>query len=521
MSDTSTPAAVQWTQPSPVPEAAEPPDFPTDALPTWLAHFVRAVATASQVPEDMPGMLALSALSAAAQGRINAVANNGTWTEPICLFSSVVMQPGERKSSVFEQVSRPLIDWEYEVQEAEWPIVAQSQQQLAALQKAVESADLRADKANTAFLKARRDEAAGPDAARMAEADLMAANEDAQDARVALGQFIPRYKFRLVANDLTPEVAATMLSRQTSHHLAIISDEGGVFEVLTGSRYSDRLNLDVFLKSHSGNLIQVDRINREPERINRPMMSLGLAVQPAVLQEIGKSKQMHGRGLLARFLWCVPQTMRGTRQIDAPQVPEQIRQAYNDNLRELAASAHGQDALHTIFLDDEAEGMFIGYQEALEPRLAEGSELEPIIEWASKLAGAILRIAVLIACARERGMPKEVSGADMEAAIEFSEYLEAHAYRAFSTMGILSGDPERSKLIRAIKEHGWTTFNMRDLARGTSIARRVSSDRIEELLADLEAEGYVKRQLLQLKPLRVQWAVNPAVYADPDEEEAA
>lgn len=520
MSQESTPAAVQWPQLSPVPEATEPPAFPTDALPTWLAHFVRALSTASQVPEDMTGMLALSALSAAAQGRINAIANNGTWTEPVCLYTSVVMPPGERKSSVFEQVARPLIDWEYEVQLAELPLIAQAQREMAELEKAVEATQAAVEKARAAHAKARRDETLGPDIARMAEADLIAAREEADDARIRQQEYIPRYKFRLVANDLTPEVAAMMLSRQLSHHLAIISDEGGVFEVLTGSRYSDRLNLDVFLKSHSGNMIQVDRINRESERINRPMMSLGLAVQPAVLQEIGKSKQMHGRGLLARFLWCVPRTMRGNRQIDAPQVPEQIRQAYDENLREIAAAAHGQDTVHTVFLDDEAEGMFVGYQEALEPRLAEDSELEPIIEWASKLAGAILRIGVLIACARERGMPKEITGPDIEAAIEFSEYLEGHAYRAFSTMGILSGDPERGKLIRAIREHGWTTFTMRDMARGTGIARRIPAERIEELLADLEAEGYVKRQLLQIKPLRVQWAVNPAVHADPEEEAA-
>lgn len=517
---TDQPAAIEWPPLAPLPEATDPPAFPTDALPTWISHFVRALSTASQVPEDMTGMLVLSALSAAAQGRMNAISNNGTWTEPVCLYTSVVMPPGERKSSVFEQVSRPLVEWEAQIQEQEWPLVAQSQQQLAALEKAVESADLRADKANTAALKARRDETLPPDAVRIAESELNDANEDAQNARIALGQFIPRYKLRLVANDLTPEVASMMLSRQASHHLAIVSDEGGVFEVLTGSRYSDRLNLDVFLKSHSGNLIQVDRINREPERINRPMLSLGLAVQPAVLQEIGKSKQMHGRGLLARFLWCVPQTLRGSRLIDAPQVPEQIRESYDTNLREIAAAAHAQQAVHTVFLDDEAEGMFMAYQAALEPRLGEEGDLDSVIDWASKLAGAILRIATLIAAARVRGMPEEITAADMQAAIEFSDYLEAHAYRAFGVMGLLPGDPERSKVLQVIREHGWRTFNLRDLSRGSNLARRLPTEQIEEILGELEGDGYLKRQLLQLKPLRVQWAVNPAVHGEPEEQAA-
>lgn len=504
----------QWPDLAESPEALAAPVFPTDSLPTWLAHFVRAQSTASQVPEDMTGMLALSALSAAVQGRINAIANNGTWTEPICLYTAVVMAPGERKSSVFEQVTRPLVDWEYEVQEAEWPMVAASQQEMAEIEKAVESADLAVQKTAAAVRKARRDETLAPDTIRGLEADLKAAQEDATEARIAQGQYAPRYKFRLVANDLTPEVASTMLSRQQSHHLAIISDEGGVFEVLTGSRYADRLNLDVFLKSHSGNLIQVDRINRDPERINRPMMSLGLAVQPEVLRDIGKSKQMHGRGLLARFLWCVPTTFRGSRQIDSPQVPEQIRDQYDTGMREIAIAAHGQAEIHSIFLDDEASSIFMGYQQQLEPRLREEGELDQIIEWASKLAGAVLRIAVLMACARERGIPQEVTYDDIIAAIEFGDYLEAHAFRAFSLMGIIPSSQERIKITRAIREHSWSTFTLRDLQRGTNSARRMNQDQLEELLADMESDGFVKRQIVSTKPFKVQWAVNPALLGE-------
>lgn len=505
---------LEWPDLAQLPEAIAPPPFPTDSLPTWLAHFVRAQSTASQVPEDMTGMLALSTLSAAAQGRINAIANNGTWTEPICLYTSVVMAPGERKSSVFEQVTRPLVDWEYEVQETEWPLVAASQQELAEIEKSVESADLAVQKALTAVRRARRDDTLAPDTVRGLEADLKAAQDDSTEARIAEGQYVPRYKFRLVANDLTPEVASTMLSRQQSHHLAIISDEGGVFEVLTGSRYADRLNLDVFLKSHSGNLIQVDRINREPERINRPMMSLGLAVQPEVLRDIGKSKQMHGRGLLARFLWCVPTTFRGTRQIDSPQVPEPIRSQYAAGMRDIAIAAHGQAEVHNIFLDDEANAVFMAYQEQLEPRLADEGELDPIIEWASKLAGAVLRIAVLMACARERDIPAEVTFDDMTAAIDFADYLEAHALRAFTMMGIIPSNQERGRIIRAIREHGWASFTLRDLQRVTNSARRINQEQLEELLGDMETDGYLKRQIVSTKPFKVQWAVNPVLLGE-------
>jgi hypothetical protein len=244
------------------------------------------------------------------------------------------------------------------------------------------------------------------------------------------------------------------------------------------------------------------------------MMSLGLAVQPAVLQEIGKSKQMHGRGLLARFLWCVPSTMRGSRTIDAPQVAEPIRTAYASNMREVASAARARDEVHNIFLDDDASAAFKEYQDALEPRLGEDADLEQIIEWASKLAGAILRIAVLLACARERGIPEEVTREDMVAAIEFSDYLEAHAWRAFSLMGTTNGSTEHNRIIRAIREHGWTTFTLRELARATNYNRRLRQEQVEDVLDELVADGYLKRQIISTKPFKVQWAVNPAVLAE-------
>ena len=74
----------QWPDPMPLGDEVDPPDFPTERLPLWLGHFIRAQAEASQVPEDLPGMLGLAALSAAVQGKINVLANNATWTEPVC-----------------------------------------------------------------------------------------------------------------------------------------------------------------------------------------------------------------------------------------------------------------------------------------------------------------------------------------------------------------------------------------------------------------------------------------------------
>ena len=505
----------QWPELTPLDREIEPPPFPTDALPTWLAHFVRAQATASQVPEDLAGMLALAAVSAAMQGRVNVIANNNTWEEPITLYTAIAMPPGERKSSIFDRVTRPLSDWELEVQEIEYPVVSAAQQELKELEKNVEAADHKVGKLGAAFRDLQRSDMAAPDTVRAAEADLITARDEAVDARVRLMQHKPRHKMRLIYNDLTPEACAQNLSQQRHERLAIMSDEGGVFEVLTGSRYADRLNLDVFLKGHSGNRIQVDRVGRDSETIMRPMLTLGLAVQPSVLHDIGKSKQMHGRGLLARFAYSLPRSLIGRRVIDAPDVSEAIRSAYHQSMREIAQQAYGQQEIRKIFLSEEADSVFMGFQQALEPRLdRDEGDLAIIGEWAGKLVGLILRISVLIAAARERGIPEEVAYEDMIAAIEFADYLEAHARIAFGLMGITPNVGLEGKIIARIQRDGLTEFKTRDIQRAIHAARAYSTDDLEEVLEGLTKMGYLRRITTSLKPPRWHWAVNPAIHEE-------
>ncbi len=84
------------------------------------------------------------------------------------------------------------------------------------------------------------------------------------------------------------------------------------------SRSSGKPNLGIYLRGHSGDTYQLDRKGRAPEFIERPALTFGLAVQPAVLREIGHRKNFRGRGLLARFLYSVPEDLVGRRDSNAP-----------------------------------------------------------------------------------------------------------------------------------------------------------------------------------------------------------
>jgi len=92
-----------------------------------------------------------------------------------------------------------------------------------------------------------------------------------------------------------------------------------VFDQMAG-RYNQTAgpNLGVYLKGHAGDLLKVDRRARPPEYVQRPCLTIGLTVQPEILQGLAGRPGFRGRGLLARFLYSLPASLVGSRQAGAP-----------------------------------------------------------------------------------------------------------------------------------------------------------------------------------------------------------
>lgn len=100
-----------WEQPVPLGATTRLPAFPVSALPPWLADQVTQTARFTQTPPDLPAAVALAVLSAAAGGRA-VVEVRGSWREPVNLYTVTALPPGARKSAVFAEMTRPLLDTE-------------------------------------------------------------------------------------------------------------------------------------------------------------------------------------------------------------------------------------------------------------------------------------------------------------------------------------------------------------------------------------------------------------------------
>ena len=367
-----------WAPPVPFGVAGSVPAFPVEVLPDWLGEYVAAVATATQTPPDLAGMLALAVLATVAAGAVEVEPRPG-WREPLCLFVAVGMDAGTRKSSVFTALTRPVADFERQQAAAALPGITET----AVLRRIADQAAATAEAAAGKAPASQQEEARAEAIARAAEAANLVVPP------------VPRW----LVDDATPEALAGLLA--TYGRIALLSPEGDVFDQMAG-RYNQTAgpNLGVYLKGHAGDLLKVDRRGRPPEYVERPCLTIGLAVQPEVLRGLASRPGFGGRGLLARFLYSLPESLVGRRQPGAPPVPQAVADRYTLELQALAASLTmpaGDDGPALLTLDPQAGELLLAFERDLEPRLAADSgDLAHLAGWAAKLAGATCRLAALL-----------------------------------------------------------------------------------------------------------------------------
>ena len=452
----------------------EVPPWPVDALPKAIADMVNAVAEATQTDPAIPATSALSALSACTGGHAELEVRGG-WREPLCLYTATVAAPGERKSAVQMLMTGPIHQVERELAADGAAARREAEERKLVAEKAVDQYRNRA-------AKAVGDEA-GPALAEVLSAAQLA---DAIDVPP-----VPR----LLADDITPEAAASLLAEQGGR-LAIISAEGGIFDIIAG-RYSPKAvpNLDLWLKGHSGDPLRVDRKGRPPEHIPRPALTLGLMLQPSVLRAIADNPQFRGRGLLARILFARPGSKVGHRKTPAPPVAPQIEMTYAATISELARGLRGWGGDPAVLtLTEDARQQIHRIEAAVELSLAADGELAGLRDWGGKYVGAIARIAGMLHLAGhgpDKGTREPVSAETILAAERIGEYFKASAINAFTEMSMDQGTADAIYLLERIRDLGRDEVSARDLRRASK--RFKTQQALKVPLDRLVADGYLVR----------------------------
>ncbi|MBI3479130.1 MAG: DUF3987 domain-containing protein [Nitrosomonadales bacterium] len=428
-----------------LPGTVRPPEIPADILPGWAGAMAAAVAADTQTSPSASVLLALPMIAACVQRRYEVAPHgDGSYREPLCLWTLAALPSGSRKTPILKALSDPLRRWEKLLADRLRAEIARVEATRRVMKKRIEALEAKAAKVESSTERASiRDEI---------QREL---EETPEELKVP----------RLMTGDTTPERLQEMLVEQ-HERMSLVSDEAGIFLVLGGMYSGGQANLDVFLQAYSGSSVRVDRKGRMAH-LESPALTFALALQPGILQDVANDKRFHDSGLLARFLFCIPQSTVGARDVRARNpIPDHVAAAWREGLFSLLLDAEKRpDEPRLLSFTNEARECWLDFAQKVENELASGGKLAHFAEWGAKLPGQCARIAglmQLIATGRES---KQVGLDAVQRAVKLSGLLVKHAYSAFRLLGADKVEADAIHLMEWIKARGLDEFDRNDAHR--------------------------------------------------------
>lgn len=482
-------AARGWVDPVPLNRPLTP--FPVDALGPVVGPMVAAVAEALQVPVELPANMSLSLITTAIGNAVQ-VRVNQDWVESIPLCTCSVLGSGEGKSPVVRRLTAPLSEFEQELLEKYEATVTERRRERELIEAQVEDLRQKALKSPTETNKG---------AYRTAAKEL-----DSLEPTP-----VPP---RLWADGMTPEAMVRLLVEQGGA-VGIISDEGQLFDDLAGRYTSGKANLAPVLQATSGARIRVTRSGAGTVTIEKPALSISICVQPGVLAALSKQEHNRDSGLLARFLYVVPESKLGSRPFERPAIPTNVSTAWSKVLKELAQVCRSKPEPRVLKLQPEAVAELKKLHDRVEPRLAKGADLARVRDWAAKLPGTVVRIAGALTLIGDRHAT-EIEARVLSSAVQLGEAYIDHALLAFSAMAKGGGVLDRAKeLLEVLSDHELVRFTTREaqkMVRGRAWVAGVAD--VRQALELLEDYGHVRkvepeRQRGQAGRPSEQWELHP------------
>ena len=460
------------------------PDFPTQALPIDLQLLIRSIAKAHQVSEGMAAAFALGVASAAIVGRvvIQPKAGNPGYTEPGQIYVLCQGESGERKTPVLRALKAPLEKWLEEQRAAVKVSNRHIVNEIEATKMAVKREK---DPAKVAKL--------------LDEADNLA----------AMLQKEPEF----LQQDMTAESVSKAMDEHDGRTV-VLADEADFLSVLTGSAYSRDgmdVNLGAILSGYTNEGFHGQRVGRGEWHISRASLAICLGVQPGLLRKFMNDSSGADRGLHARFLYFLPESMIGKRTSKDEAVPSSVSDWWDKTIQRMAWIAREGPPLRICF-DTYAEAAYRAFFSRIEARL--GGDLGGDMKsWGGKLVGNTVRLAGILALLDGA---EEVGRSHWDGAETIAEnYLIPCALRLYRGDDPSLSENER-KLLSIIRD--LDTFNESDFWRKKGRYCHMRLEEYCQTLLELHRDGYIRQSAQQpeyygsgRKPSPL-WEVNPALH---------
>lgn len=452
------------------------PTFDISIYPEWVRKFIEGVALETQTPLDSAAMYGLAILSTSISGKFYIDVNKGSWKESLNTYTVVALKSSERKTAVFKIFLEPISEYELEEKQRLLPIINEKETERNTIIKRI------------SYLQQQysRDEDGEKNKNKMDEIKKLSKELEEPLIKVP----------RIFTSDVTPEKLAILMSENYGC-ISLLSDEGAeVFDMMAG-KYGKVMNLDIYLKAFSGGNIKIDRANGTSLSIDNPIMTMGLYVQPSVIQTFPDN--FSARGLTQRFLFSVPRSMVGSRKSNPPKIPIEVKLDYKNNVKKILR-LQVKTPISLTFSKD-AFRYLNSMSDELEEILRSPHLNDEFKSWIGKLPGQIIRISGLLHIAEffpNNDVPKVISKDTLLKADRLRNYFIEHGKRAF---GLIFNDEnweDAAYLINHIttseKFKGKDKIDYQELYQNTKNGRFKTARELKKVLYFLEELNYLRME---------------------------
>ena len=477
----------EWTTPVPF-ATQELPRLDCTKLPPVLGDFCRGLSSEMQVSEESVLANALAAVATCAQSTYSVELYGTSSIQPTNLFIMSPLQQARRRRTTLKACTAPVKAWE--------------EAQAREVGPEITKENIRKMIAKRTIRKLTR-EAVDAQVARKEDVlqDLVTQIYELQTSLYE-GPVVPR----LVTDTLAGLEDAMHEQHDT---LTLASADDNCLDLLSAA--SSKSAKSLVTRAWDASLHVVNRKDRY--YCMHPRLTMALSPQESTLADPRKAKLLQSRGLAARFIYLMPGECTLAKESGMPK--EVANVFFEKVLRLLPASWNEPDEARTLTLSEDAELMWLEYQDKAE-KLCEGLDA-PMQEWitafANETVGRIAALFHLVSC-DDPGTDLVVSSEEMEQALALGDLLFEHAKAAFGLMLQESPAEAAGKVLDLVTRNGWSVFSARECfqsLRGQALFRTMKP--LNTALEALIEHGYIRTITVKSKSGRPmeRFELNPAV----------
>lgn len=513
-----------WNMPDDLEDTAEENAvFPQNVFDSTIERYISSVSDTIQVPRAAAASALLATVALSVQGKFEVSYIDDTGhSEPLCLYVAVTQHPGERKTAVLSEITRPVNQWIAETS----PDYNKECAKVKANMKALSAREQGLEKSIKQTASKSADDA---DKTKERLEQLRKDLEEVAKEKATIKQPPSPHK---MLDDVTPEAICHTMET-TDETAGIFTAEADFLRILGGlySKGNAPANLSLALKAYDRERYRHTRSSGNLDiTLYRPLLTMCVFIQPELSKEFFGNAQLQGRGLPARFVSC--SLPRNAGNLRADNSGHKIdRSAYNEYMTTVKyfldiPRPSRADPTPVLEWEDEAKATIIPYLQHIQDMMKEGGELYGGLEdYGSKAAAHCIRIAGLLhlmkhPCTKKEYMESEIPAPPLlnqidketaEQAMKINEYYMRQRIRQCEAAAAEPVDDAAllfAKILEKTVYKGQAFTNKGNLKNGLRKNGKLQGEKFDKLLDDLQSMNIIeiatepgtKRECIYLSP---------------------